>query len=120
MRGQHCQGRYAGNYCDSDIISQASLPDGPRIESGVAVTENAVPAERAHLFAYLYRLRLIGRWGLMRSTVPENVAEHTYQVAILTHALATISHDVFGRTDVPIDRAITLALFHDATEVITG
>ena len=120
MRGQHCQGRYAGNYCDSDIISQASLPDGARIESGVAVTENAVPAERAHLFAYLYRLRLIGRWGLMRSTVPENVAEHTYQVAILTHALATIARDVFGRTDVPIDRAITLALFHDATEVITG
>lgn len=72
------------------------------------------------LFAYLYRLRLIGRWGLMRSSVPENVAEHTYQVALVTHALGTIAREVFGRTDVPVERAVVLALFHDATEVVTG
>lgn len=135
MRGQPCPGQYAADCYSNDTAEPVSLPDGARsgatrdklamgwdvkVESGVAMTSNTVPTERAHLFAYLYRLRLIGRWGLMRSTVPENVAEHTYQVAILTHALATIAHDVFGRTDVPIDRAITLALFHDATEVITG
>ena len=72
------------------------------------------------LFAYLYRLRLIGRWGLMRSSIPENVAEHTYQVALVTHALGTIAREVFGRTDVPVERAVVLALFHDATEVVTG
>lgn len=72
------------------------------------------------LFAYLYRLRLIGRWGLMRSSIPENVAEHTYQVALVTHALGTIAREVFGRSDVPVERAVVLALFHDATEVVTG
>ena len=72
------------------------------------------------LFAYLYRLRLIGRWGLMRSSIPENVAEHTFQVALLTHALGTIAREVFGRADVPVERAVALALFHDATEVITS
>lgn len=71
-------------------------------------------------FAYLYRLRLIGRWGLMRSSIPENVAEHTFQVAIVTHALGTIARDVFGRADVPVERAVILALFHDAPEVVTG
>ena len=72
------------------------------------------------LFAYLYRLRLIGRWGLMRSSIPENVAEHTYQVALVTHALGTIAREVFGRIDVPVERAVVFALFHDATEVVTG
>jgi 5'-deoxynucleotidase len=77
-------------------------------------------ASPSPLFAYLYRLRLIGRWGLMRSSIPENVAEHTYQVALVTHALGTIAREVFGRTDVPVERAVVLALFHDATEVVTG
>ena len=81
---------------------------------------SAPGAQPSPLFAYLYRLRLIGRWGLMRSSVPENVAEHTYQVALVTHALGTIAREVFGRTDVPVERAVVLALFHDATEVVTG
>lgn len=70
-------------------------------------------------FAYLFRLRLIQRWNLMRNVLPENVAEHSYHVAVLTHALCTIATEVYGK-DVPVDRAVTLALFHDATEVITG
>lgn len=70
-------------------------------------------------FAYLFRLRLIHRWSLMRKVVPENVAEHSYHTAILTHALCSIAADVYGKK-VPVDRAVTLALFHDATEVITG
>ncbi len=70
-------------------------------------------------FAYLYRLRFIQRWSLMRNTMPENVAEHSYYVAILTHALCTIARDVFGR-EPDTERAVLLALFHDVTEVITG
>ncbi len=70
-------------------------------------------------FAYAYRLRFIQRWSLMRNTVPENVAEHSFYVAVLTHALCTIARDVFGK-DVPVDRAVTLALFHDIAEVMTG
>ena len=68
---------------------------------------------RSHFYAYLYRLRLIQRWVLMRSTVPENVAEHSFQVALLTHALCTIGHEVFGK-EVDTGRAVILALFHDA------
>ncbi|MBO2533606.1 5'-deoxynucleotidase [Planifilum fulgidum] len=70
-------------------------------------------------YAYLYRLRLIRRWGLMQNAVPENVAEHSFHVALLTHALCTIAVRVFGK-EVPVERAVLLALYHDATEVITG
>ncbi|WP_172798783.1 5'-deoxynucleotidase [Paenibacillus sp. FJAT-26967] len=72
-----------------------------------------------HFFAYLYRLRYIQRWSLMRSTVYENVAEHSYHVSLLTHVLCTIGNEVFGK-QLPTDRAVSLALFHDVTEVITG
>jgi 5'-deoxynucleotidase len=72
-----------------------------------------------HFYAYLYRLRLIDRWSLMRNTTRESAAEHSFQVALLTHALCTIARDVFGKA-VDTERAVVLALFHDATEVITG
>lgn len=72
-----------------------------------------------HFLAYLYRLRHIERWNLMRSTMPENVAEHSYHVSLLTHVLCTVARDVFGRTVDP-DRAAAYALFHDATEMFTG
>jgi len=74
----------------------------------------------SHFFAYLYRLRFIQRWILMRSAVPENVAEHTFQVALLTHALCTIARDVFGKSGVDAGAAVIVALFHDAEEVMTG
>jgi 5'-deoxynucleotidase len=72
-----------------------------------------------HFYAYLYRLRLIQRWVLMRSAVPENVAEHSFQVALLTHALCTIANAVFDK-HVDTGQAVILALFHDAEEVMTG
>jgi 5'-deoxynucleotidase len=72
-----------------------------------------------HFYAYLYRLRLIQRWVLMRSAVPENVAEHSFQVALLTHALCTIAESVFAKA-VDTGTAVILALFHDAEEVMTG
>jgi 5'-deoxynucleotidase len=55
----------------------------------------------------------------MRSALPENVAEHSYDVALLTHALCTIRRDIYG-TEIDIGRAVVLALFHDVAEVITG
>ncbi|MDB4867707.1 MAG: 5-deoxynucleotidase [Cohnella sp.] len=72
-----------------------------------------------HFLAYLYRLQHIERWSLMRNTTPENVAQHSYHVALLTHVLGTVAREVFGR-DVDSDRAAAYALFHDATEVFTG
>ncbi|MDF2961002.1 MAG: 5-nucleotidase [Paenibacillus sp.] len=73
----------------------------------------------SHFFAYMYRLRYIERWSLMRNVVKENVAEHSYHVAILTHVLCTIGNEEFGR-NLPTDRIVSMALFHDATEVFTG
>ena len=70
-------------------------------------------------FACLARLRLIRRWGLMRNVDDENVQEHSWRVALLAHALATLRNHRFGGGADP-ERAATLALFHDAGEAITG
>jgi 5'-deoxynucleotidase len=77
------------------------------------------PVTHSPFYAHLSRLRFIKRWGLMRNAVDEDVAQHSWEVAVLAHALAVISRDVFGR---PIDpnSVATRALFHDATEAITG
>ena len=70
-------------------------------------------------FAYLSRLKLIRRWSLMRNTQPENDAEHSLQVAMFAHAIAVIGRDRYGR-DVDPEHVLTLAVYHDATEVMTG
>lgn len=70
-------------------------------------------------FAYLSRLRLIRRWSLMRNTVPENDAEHSLQVAMIAHALAVIARDRYSKQVDP-EHVLSLAVYHDATEVMTG
>ncbi|MBQ8554990.1 MAG: 5'-deoxynucleotidase [Clostridia bacterium] len=72
-----------------------------------------------HFFAYLSRLRYIRRWGLMRSLMPENDAEHSLQVAMIAHAIAVIGRDRYGRDCSP-ETIVTMAVYHDASEVITG
>lgn len=76
-------------------------------------------ASHSPFYAHLSRLRFIKRWGLMRNAVEEDVAQHSWEVAILAHALAVIARDVLGK---PVDpnSVTTRALFHDATEAITG
>ena len=70
-------------------------------------------------FAYLSRMKLIRRWPLMRNTQPENDAEHSLQVAMMAHAIAVIGRDRYGR-EVDPEHVVTLAVYHDATEVLTG
>jgi 5'-deoxynucleotidase len=73
----------------------------------------------SHFFAYLARMKFIRRWGLMHNTYPENIQEHSLRVAIIAHALAVIRNRLFhGRVNP--ERAAALALFHDASEVLTG
>lgn len=72
----------------------------------------------SYFYAYLARLRLVQRWGLMRGE-PENVAEHSFQVAVVAHALAVIGVRTLGRAYDPTNVALA-ALFHDASEVLTG
>ena len=70
-------------------------------------------------FAYISRMKYITRWSLMRSSVPENIQEHSHMVAVLAHALGVIRRDVFHRSCNP-DACAAAALFHDATEILTG
>lgn len=72
-----------------------------------------------HFFAYVARLRYIRRWGLMRSVMPENDAEHSLQVAMIAHAIAIIGRDNYGRQVNP-EHILALGVYHDVSEVITG
>ena len=49
-----------------------------------------------HFFAYLSRMRLIRRWGLMRNSYDENIQEHSLQVVLVAHGLATSFTLSFG------------------------
>lgn len=70
-------------------------------------------------FALISRMRYIGRWGLMRNTFEENIQEHSHMVAVLAHGLAVIQRDILGQPADP-DRCASAALFHDASEILTG
>ena len=74
---------------------------------------------KSHFFAYLSRMRFIQRWALMRNTAPENVQEHSHQAAVLAHALAVIRNEKFGGAVDP-GMAAAAALYHDASEILTG
>ena len=74
---------------------------------------------KSHFFAYISRMRFIQRWALMRNTAPENVQEHSHQVAVLAHALAVIRNEKFGGAVDPGQVAVA-ALYHDASEILTG
>lgn len=76
-------------------------------------------SQQSHFFAHLFRMKLINRWPLMRNVNIENVAEHSHQVAMVAHMLAVIAQQKFNGAVNP-ERVATLALFHDASEVITG
>ena len=70
-------------------------------------------------FALISRMRYIGRWGLMRNSLPENVQEHSHMVAVIAHSLAVIGRDIYGKDCNP-DRCAAAALYHDASEILTG
>lgn len=70
-------------------------------------------------FALLSRMRYITRWGLMRNSFSENIQEHSHMVAVLAHGLALIRRDILGM-DADPERCATAALFHDASEILTG
>ena len=70
-------------------------------------------------FPMISRMRYINRWGLMRNTQPENIQEHSHQVAVLAHALAVIQNRYFGGKVDPGAVAVA-ALYHDASEILTG
>ena len=70
-------------------------------------------------FALLSRMKYIDRWALMRNAREENLSEHCLEVAILSHALATIGNLRLGKKLSPEKLALR-ALYHDASEILTG
>ena len=70
-------------------------------------------------FAMLSRMKYIDRWGLMNNTKTENISEHSLETAIIAHALVNIANVRLGEKLDP-DRAAVIAMFHDATEILTG
>ena len=75
--------------------------------------------KNSHFFAYLSRMKFIQRWGLMRNIRAENIQEHSLQVAMIAHGLALIRNRLFAGELDP-ERVMTLAVFHEVGEVITG
>lgn len=73
----------------------------------------------SNFYAVLSRMKYINRWGLMRNTRPESLSEHSLEAAFFAHALVLIYCRRFGGRLSP-DRAAVLAMFHDASEIITG
>jgi len=69
--------------------------------------------------AWMFRMPLIKRWALMFCVKPENVAEHSHQVAIVAHLLAVIRNKKFNGS-INADRAATVALYHEASETRYG
>ena len=73
----------------------------------------------SHFFAYLSRMRFIQRWALMRNSYTENIQEHSHQTAVLAHALAVLRNERFGG-QVDAGAVAVAALYHDASEILTG
>ena len=71
-------------------------------------------------YALMSRMRFITRWGLMRNTFPENVQEHSHQVAVLAHGLALIRREILHLAGPDPDKCAVAALYHDASEILTG
>lgn len=114
-----------------------STPGGPADEDGLVMDEMETAASGgtasaaddagdsgasgggSHFLALLSRMKYIERWALMRSSRPENISEHSLEVALIAHMLCVVGNTRYGRT-LNADRAVVIALYHDASEIVTG
>ena len=72
-----------------------------------------------NFFGMLARMKYIDRWGLMRNTINENIAEHSLEVAIIAHALAVIGNVRCGKK-LNAEHIAMMGVMHDTSEIITG
>lgn len=70
-------------------------------------------------YAMISRMKYIDRWALMRNTESENLCQHSYEVAVLAHALCVLGNTRYGM-ELDADKAAVIALFHDSSEILTG
>ena len=71
-------------------------------------------------YALMGRMRYITRWGLMRNSFSETLSEHSYMTAVRAHALALIRREILHLEGPDPDRCAVAALYHDASEILTG
>src|SRR5574344_895787 len=72
-----------------------------------------------NFFFFFSRMRYIGRWSLMRNSLPENIQEHSHMVAVIAHALGVIRRDLL-HGDCDPNECAAVALYHDSSEILTG
>lgn len=70
-------------------------------------------------YAFISRMKYIDRWALMRNTEEESLTQHSYEVAVIAHALAVISNKRLG-TNYDAEKVALIGLFHDTSEILTG
>jgi 5'-deoxynucleotidase len=76
--------------------------------------------KKSNFFAFIFRMKYINRWALMRNTRNENVSEHSLEVSVLAHALALIQKNRLGNSTINPERVALYAIYHDASEIVTG
>lgn len=65
--------------------------------------------------AWILRMNLVARWSPMHLVKLENVAEHSHQVAVIAHLLATVKN-AYCSGNVDPEKAATIALYHEVSE----
>ena len=76
--------------------------------------------KKSNFFAFIFRMKYINRWALMRNTRDENVSEHSLEVSVIAHALALIQKNRLGNQAINPEKVALYALYHDASEILTG
>lgn len=74
---------------------------------------------KSSFFALMSRMKYINRWGLMRNSMSENIAEHSLDTAVIAHLLCVLRNKRFGGS-INAEHAAAVAMFHDTPEIITG
>ncbi|WP_408071140.1 5'-deoxynucleotidase [Butyrivibrio sp. JL13D10] len=72
-----------------------------------------------NFFATISRMKYIERWALMRNSRPENLSEHSLEVAMIAHALCVIGNVRYNK-NLNAEKAALIGLYHDSSEIITG
>lgn len=76
--------------------------------------------KKSNFFAFIFRMKYINRWALMRNTRSENVSEHSLEVSVIAHALSLIQKNRLYNNRINPEKVALYALYHDASEIVTG
>ncbi len=69
--------------------------------------------------AMLFRMNYINRWGLMRNARAESLSEHSLSVSVIAHLIAVAGKRLYG-AEVRPELVALCAVYHDASEILTG